>query len=301
MPGFPNKKCTSSFARYFLEWLLLFLIYKIFQALPFKCASDLGGALGKFIGPLLRVNNVAADNIALAFPDFNSEKRAEILQKMWENLGRTVAEFPHISVLSDKDFYKYVEVEGADKFHSLEQKKQGGIMISGHFANWELAPKTAAVLEKKLALIYRPANNPWVEKFIQNHRKPYQAEALPKGVRGARRALAVLKDGGLLGMLVDQKMNDGIAVPFLGRDAMTASAVAALARKFSTAILPARVIRLSGIHFKVIVEEPIFVAQSENADADIFAMLVEINQRLEGWIREHPEQWFWVHKRWPKP
>lgn len=296
----PHKKSLLRTIRYCFEWLLLFLIYGFFRAFNFRFASNLGGRLGRFFGPLLAVHKVADKNIALCFPEFDEEKRAAILKKMWENLGRTIAEFPHISALSKDEFANYVEIDGAENFLNTVEQKQGGIMISGHFANWELAPKTAAHLGRELALVYRAANNPWVEKFIQNHRNSYQSEALPKGVRGARRALAILKAGGFLGMLVDQKMNDGIAVPFFGKDAMTASAVAALARKFSAPILPARVIRLRENHFKIVIEEPIFVEQSTDAKKDILAMMIKINQKLESWIRANPEQWFWVHKRWPK-
>ncbi len=109
-----------------------------------------------------------------------------------------------------------------------------------------------------------------------------------------------MKEGKTLGILVDQKMNDGISVPFMGREAMTAPALAELALRYDCPVVPAHVVRLSGATFEVFVEEPLVVKKTGNRHLDVAALMEQVNQTMETWVREHPEQWLWVHNRWPK-
>jgi KDO2-lipid IV(A) lauroyltransferase len=101
-------------------------------------------------------------------------------------------------------------------------------------------------------------------------------------------------------MLVDQKLNDGIAVPFFGRDAMTAPALARLARRYDCIVVPVRVVRLGGAHFRLICDPPLKVPKTADAQADALALMTEVNATIERWIRARPEQWFWLHRRWPE-
>jgi len=100
-------------------------------------------------------------------------------------------------------------------------------------------------------------------------------------------------------MLVDQKMNNGIAVPFFGRPAMTAPALAQLALRFDCPVVPARVVRLNGAHFQLIVYPPLEVAKTGDREHDTLTLMTQVNTMIEGWIRERPEQWLWLHNRWP--
>ena len=122
----------------------------------------------------------------------------------------------------------------------------------------------------------------------------------PKGAEGGRAALAHLRDGGVLAMLTDQKMNDGIAVPLFGHAAMTASAGAALALRFRAKMHPAHVERLGPARFRVIVEAALPLPDSGDRTADIAALTAAMNACLERWIRARPAEWLWLHRRWPK-
>ncbi len=125
------------------------------------------------------------------------------------------------------------------------------------------------------------------------------AELIPKGSAGARQMIASLGRGGHLGMLVDQKMNDGIEAGFFGHKAMTAPALAQLALKYDCPVLPARVERIDGARFRVIVEAPLALPRSGDRAADTRALTETVNRYLERWIAERPEQWLWLHRRWP--
>src|SRR6202012_5753882 len=137
-----------------------------------------------------------------------------------------------------------------------------------------------------------------VDRMIARFRGS-DSEFIPKGTIASRRALAALRRGAHLTLLVDQKLNDGIAVPFFGRPAMTAPSLALLALHFDCTVLPARVERLRGAQFRLTIEPPLPLPRRGNRTADAAALMTDVNQTLERWIRERPEQWFWVHRRWP--
>lgn len=287
--------------RYFLEACVAYLFYGVFRLLPMKWASAVAGKLARYVGPKLSLSQKVADkNLQRAMPELTAEDRQRIIADMWENLGRVIGEFPHLGGMSAEKYHHLVDVKGEEILPEFLASDKPAIFIAAHLGNWEFAPKTAAVYGAPLALVYRPANNPYVEKLIHFVRRHYQTKPIAKGVTGARQILSELKAGRPIGMLVDQKMNDGIAVPFFGRDAMTAPALATLARKFKCPVIPAQIIRKGGGRFETVVHTPIYVSQSDNAEQDIYDFMLTVNQMIEGWIRENPAQWFWVHNRWPK-
>lgn len=280
-----------------LEALGARAVWALFAALPLDTASNLGGLLGRSIGPLLGgVNRVARHNLRAAFPEKTDAEITTIIRAMWDNIGRVAGEFSHL----DRIARERVEVIGGEYIDLLRDDGQAGIFISGHMGNWEINGATAAARGLPLHLIYRAANNPWVEDLYRKARVGICHALIQKGPEGARQALKVLKDGGHLGMLVDQKMNDGVPIPFFGRDAMTAPAQAAFALKFKCPLVPARVERLNGAHFRVTVLPPMEMPQSGDGHEDQRILLTRINALFETWIRERPEQWLWVHRRWPQ-
>ena len=171
--------------------------------------------------------------------------------------------------------------------------------MGGHLANWELPPLVGVKHGLVVHLIYRRANNPFFDAIVQKGRAVWGGDLYPKGSEGARKVLRAMHRDDHIAMLVDQKMNDGIAVPFLCTDAMTAPAIAELALRFDCPVVPARVERLKGARFRVTFEPPLAKPASGDHQQDVKLMMTAINDRLSAWIRERPEQWLWVHNRWP--
>ena len=282
--------------RYLLEAAFLRAFIRLLSAFSFEGSSDFGGWIARKLGPRLAVNAVAKRNLRFAFSDWTVQETNRCICAMWENLGRTAAEFPHMTKMDQATFEKYVTVEGFHHIQSLHSQSIPFICLAGHFANWELGPKLSALYGIPLALVYRAANNPYVNQIIQSHRSTYQLAEVPKGISGTRKMVSLLKQKKPFGMLLDQKMNDGVATPFFNRPAMTASAIASIVKKYHYRIIPSQIIRVSNTQFKVVVHPPL-----ENLDRlDEKQLLLRINQIYESWIRMHPEQWFWVHKRWDK-
>jgi len=249
-------------------------------------ASDVFGAVARRIGPLLPVSRIARINLRLALPEAD---HAAILAGMWENLGRLAGEAPHLAALQESASGPGWEIQGAEHL-----PRQGpAILVSAHIGNWEVLPTVLAARGLPLASLFRTPDNPTVARILRRLRRGGTA-LLPKGMRGALGAARHLSRGGVLGLLADQKLNEGLALPFFGRPAMTTPAPAILARRFGCPLVPGHVRRLGPARFRIMVEPPLPVA------ADPAATMAAVNARIEAWVRERPEEWLWLHRRWPK-
>jgi KDO2-lipid IV(A) lauroyltransferase len=293
-----KRRGTLRAITYYIEFLLARAVLALLAAMPRATASHFGGALFRLIGPFLKADKIARRNLAQAFPDWDKAQIDAVVRDVWDNLGRGAGEFPHANRISATDPDGPIEVIGLD--HLWTAKKNGAfMMVSAHMANWEMATVVAAQHGCLFNAIYRPADNPWMDRYFRAIRSGFTGKLLPKGRAGMRDAVMTLKDGQGLALLLDQKLNEGMAVPFFGRDAMTANAPVEMALRQSAPILPVRIERIEKTKFRVTVHPPLVNPNSGDRQADVRAVLVQYNTLLEGWIRERPGQWFWVHKRWP--
>jgi Kdo2-lipid IVA lauroyltransferase/acyltransferase len=281
----------------FEAWLAAFAIGAL-RILPLDWASALGSAVARCIGPYSGVSRRARINLKVALPELDKAGVEKIVRGMWDNLGRVIFEYPHLSKIKVFAGDDRVEVRGLDNLERALAAERRVIMFSGHLGNWEIAALAGGQYGLDIAQIYRAANNPHIDRMLQRLRGNL-GELIPKGAVASRRAVAALRRGGHLSLLADQKLNDGIAVSFFGRSAMTAPALAMLALRFDCNVLPVRVERLHGAYFRLTVYPPLPMPSSGNRDADTLALMTTVNDTLETWIRERPEQWFWLHHRWP--
>ena len=277
--------------RYTLQAIGILTGLAFFRLLPLDAASAFGGWLGNRIGPLTRAHKTAHSNLERVMPELSQAERQKILRDMWNNLGRVIGEYPH---LSRPLMRRRIIIEGREHLERVKTSGKGSLFISGHFANWEIAPITASLCGLPLVLIYRAANNPFSDRIIRYIRSRYNHSMYGKGREGAQASLKALKEKLGVGMLVDQKMNDGSPIPFMGHEAMTATAAAQMAIRFQVPIILARVVRLGGAHFHVTMMPAVQYAP----DTDARAAMLELHHHFERWIRERPAQWFWVHNRW---
>ena len=291
--------------RYRAEALAVWLVLAVLGALPLDLASGLGGSLGRLAGWLLPgPRRRAAANLAHHMPELGGAERARILARMWENFGRNVGEFRHLDELdfaavSEATPNPRIEVVGQ---HHLDEALASGeaVMIAtAHLGNWEIIPRSVPWFGGEVGVMHRSANNPFVEAMLARVRVGPGIEMIAKGRAGARRIFALIKARRCVGMMVDQKLNDGIAVPFFGREAMTAPALAVFALRYRLTVLPFRSERLKGARFRLTMLPPLALPQSGDRAADVLTLMTEVNRLLESWIRERPEQWLWLHRRWP--
>ena len=282
-----------------LESLFVHGVCRLFRALPLDRASSLGGWIGRTVGPFLPGTKTARRNLERAFPEKSRAEIDAILRGMWDNLGRVIAEYPHLDEIGECGPGGRVELVGREHVDALRDDGKAGIMVSGHLANWEVQSVTARKLGLELALVYRAPNNPKVGALLTDLRGAASGTQIPKGPDGARTLIRVLSKGGHVGMLIDQKMNDGIPVPFFGRTAMTAPAAAQLAGRFGIPLCPARTERLGGARFRITILPPVAMPDTGDRNADTRILMERLNALLEQWIRERPAEWLWLHRRWP--
>jgi len=284
-------------AGYLIQAVLLAAFLGFCRLLPVDWASSLGGWIGRTVGPRLAQTRKAERNLARAFPQNSAAENRRILDGMWDNLGRVIAEYPHLPRICAELEGGRVEIVGLETIRALAEDGKPGILFGGHLANWEVQPYIARHTGLELGLIYRAPNNEWVDRLLRRLRDTPML--FRKGEEGARALFALLRKGGHVGMLVDQKMNDGIPVPFFGRDAMTAPAIAQFGLRLGCVLVPTQTERLKGARFRVTVHPPLALNRTGDRAADERAVMVEINGMIEQWVRARPEQWLWLHRRWP--
>lgn len=286
---------ASKRVAYAFETLGAYIVYGFFAVLPMDWASATGGWIMRKLGPRLGVTRTAYRNLALAMPETSEAERKKIVAGMWDNLGRVIAEYPHLSKFGSR-----IEVKGFEHALAVQEAGKPLIFFGGHIANWEVPPIRAKDYGIKLAVIYRRPNNIWVDGLLRHARsRGGSVGQIAKGVEGAREILAALRKKQSLGILVDQKMNEGIAVPFFGRDAMTGPGVAQFALRVGCGLLPLRIERLGGVKFRITVGAAVDVTDTGDREGDYRRIMTEVNRHLEEWIRARPEQWLWIHNRWP--
>ncbi len=279
-------------------------VFWLFRALGPERASNLGGAVARTIGPLIPVSRVALTNLEIAFPESDAAWRRTTMRAAWENLGRVVAEYPHLAALKRTASGPGWEIAHAEIVEEIARKGGPTIFVSGHIANWELLPPVAGAHGISLASVYRAPTNPRIDAMIMRFREqalaPLIAPLFPKGSDGARATLAHLKRGGHLGMLLDQKMNDGIEARLFGRPAMTAPALAQLALRHRCPVVPGRAMRIGPARYRFEAEPPLPLPDTGDRSADVAALTQTVNDTLERWIRDRPGEWLWLHRRFPK-
>ncbi|MEQ1754970.1 MAG: lysophospholipid acyltransferase family protein [Micropepsaceae bacterium] len=298
-PEKPRKPVLMT-VLYALEYALFASAMGLFRALGLQRASDLGGWLARTLGPNIPVTRRARRNLERAIPEIDAAQRERVILEMWDNLGRTFAEYAFLDQFSSNGPDSRVEVRGFENAKAAIARGKGGLFVSGHCGNWELMPPCIRDYGMKGTLVYRPLNNPYVDAWIARQRRLGLPTLAAKGGEGARAIIKTLKDGGFLAMLVDQKMNNGISVPFFGRDAMTPTGAPSLSLRHGSPIVPAWCERLPGQRFRVTVYPEIPRPNTGDANKDLYELSLRLNQFLEARIREKPMNWLWLHNRWPK-
>ncbi len=282
-------------------WRIEAVAYDLFialmRALPVDTASDLGAWFFKALGPLTPVQKTVVNNLRLAFPDMDAATRKALIDKQWENTGRTLGgEFPVMDrIVKDPS---RVEVEGIEKLRAIASSGKPVIFISGHLSNWEVM--NAAILQAGVPymITYRAANNPYVEERFKAGREAYGVSLFaPKGSDGAKELLIALQEGKSVGLMNDQKFNRGVATPFFGHVVDTAPGPTRLAQRFGTVLQPLTIRRMHKARFHVTVHDPITVDDTGKKGQDIETTVCKISAFIEQAVRDNPEEWFWVHKR----
>jgi KDO2-lipid IV(A) lauroyltransferase len=285
--------------QYRLEAGVFGLFIIVSRMIGLRASSYLMGRLGRFIGPRLRLSRRAHDNLSYAMPELSPDERSSIVADMWENLGRVLGEYPHLQSFARRRDH-FIEVIGYDRTVEIMVQHGSGICVAGHFANWELA-LLAPLADYSGALVYRSPNNPYIDAWLTRQRHMMRPLIpVSKSVHGARAMTNILKNGGYLCALLDQKLSGGIDVPFFGHPAATSPTISRLALHHRCPIVPVSVERRHGTYFTLTMHEAILPLTGPDRERNVYELTCQINQFFEKQIRARPAQWLWLHRRWGK-
>ena len=214
---------------------------------------------------------------------------------MWFHFGRVVGEYPHLHKINIYN-RKNLKIIGIKNLLT-PLKKKNCIYFSAHLGNWELSSHPLIQSGYKINFIYRAPNNKYADKLLRKIRHKYGVKLIKKGNEGAKICIKALRNNENLGMLIDQKMNDGLPINFFNKTAMTAPAIAKFSLKFKCPIVPALCIREKGTKFKIKYFKPLSYNFLKKLGSEK-QILAYLNKIIEKWIYKYPEQWIWVHDRW---
>ena len=296
----PGKRAgTAKTLRWLAEAAATWLWLRGMRTLGPDRASDLGGWLGRTIGPWLAVDRIARANVRLAFPDLPEARVAAIVRASWENLGRTAAEYAHLATIMDPATGR-VSYHGAERLQAAVDGRAAQICWSGHFANWEVLGCAAAQLAPRSVAIVRDPNNPYVARLVERCRAVAGGERVNKGREASRRMMGAVRDKALLAVLLDQRLSDGIDARLFGQPAKSPSGAAMMAVRRNIPLYPVRIERLGPARFRVTVEDPLAPPQEADRETCTRELVDACNARLETWIRTRPGEWLWQHRRFEK-
>jgi Kdo2-lipid IVA lauroyltransferase/acyltransferase len=266
--------------------------------------TDFAGWFTRCLGPLLPENKVGRANLVAAFPEKSPAEINAILRGVWDNLGRMGAEFANLDRLVDFDLTHpdggRIEAtqENIDRFSQLARDHKPALIFAAHLGNWELPALSAAKYNLDSAVLYRRPNIAGIDRWLRETRAANMGELIPTGLEAPVKLADALRRGVHVGMLVDQYYVRGVEVTFFGRRTRANPLLARLAQHFDCPIHGVRIIRLPGNRFRGEITDAIAPVRDAQGNVDIAGTMQIITSVIEGWIREYPEQWLWLHRRW---
>ena len=280
--------------KYLIEYIILILVFKIFRIIGYENASNLGEKIGRFFGPLFRNRKIILNNLTESNIGKNDKERNIIVKSMWGNYGRILAEYQYMEDFRNNKLEKFIKIDGLGILEEIKIKKKQVIFISGHFNNFELM---AMYLEKsgiRLGAIYRPLNNIYLNKIMENIRIKFICKnQIKKGLSGTREVVNLVKNGFSIALMVDQRVSEGGKSIFFNREASTTTIPAQLVKKYNLDIVPVYIERNQKKYFKMSISKPLSFK-----NRSIEEITQEINFLLEKMVLKNPDQWIWSHNRW---
>ena len=291
--------------RNFRQWLVAQVIFGFLNFLklfPADAGINFADRLTRRIGPRMRRHQLMLTNLRNAFPEKTEAEIEEIARASWGNMGRLAAEYVFLDRLFDFDPFSdkpgRIEVSGIPIFLDLRDNPRPFIVFTGHTGNFELLPVAGAAFGLKVTVLFRPPNNPYVAQKVFDFRAKRMGNLVPSHAGSSFALARELEAGRGVGVLVDQKFRKGLKTLFFGRDVKTNPLLPKLVRQFNCEVYPARCIRLPDNRYRLEIEPKLEMPRNEAGALDLTATAQLLNDKVESWVRENPEQWLWYHDRW---
>jgi len=279
-----------------LFWLFLLIAW----ILPTDRATAAGRRLMMWLGPRLDKHRIFRRNLTLAFPEKNAEEIEALATEVWGSAGALLVEYAHLEDICVREADSRLEIASQGQVPVLQHPERPAVFVSAHLANWEVCAIGVHRAGVPVTAVYTPLQNPYLDRMLMRRREALGCRLVPRDA-SMRVLLRELKAGRSIGMIMDQRVDSGVPIPFFGIDKWTTLVPARLALRHGYDLVPLRTERLSGARFRVTFYEPL---RPDDPSADEIEQAKQvtrkINQMFEQWIRERPEDWWCSKRRWPK-
>jgi len=283
--------------KYFFQFLIILILFFLFKILGYKKSSYLGSKIGKIFGKLIKSDKIILKNInqISKYSNLKIEEENKIVKEVFSNYGRILSDYVFLRNFREGKLKEYVNIRGNNYLDEIKSKNKRVVFISGHFNNFELMAMFIDATGIKLSAIYRPLNNIFLNKIMENIRvKHICKNQIKKGKRGTRELLNFLKKNFSVALMIDQRVTEGIKSNFFGEPAFTTTIPAQIVKKFNCEIVPVHIERYDDIKFNLTIDKPIQL----NKNLTIEEITLSLNKILEKMILKNPSQWILTHNRW---
>ena len=285
------------FLKYFTQALIIYFFILLIFILRLRISRKIFSKIFQKIGPLVKSNKIIDQNLEKYLGNYNEGKKDNIKLDMWSNYGKTFVEYLFLKKFrNNKD---HIQIKGEENLKEIIDANKQVIFISGHFANFELMSMELTKRKVKLATIYRPLNNFFLNPFMEYVRETYVCKnQIKKGISGVKEAIDYIKKNYNVALMVDQRVSEGKKLPFFEEPALTTTLPAQLALKFNLEIIPIYIRRMEGDNFEMEIYKPVDFIKTDNVDSDKINLSIKINKIIEEMVSRDPGQWIWTHNRW---
>ncbi len=279
---------------YLIEFILIKLFFFILIIIGYKNGSNLGDFIGRLFGPIFRSKKLIENNLEQS-GIVDKKNYNKIISKIYGNYGRILAEYPFLKAFRNSKLNKFIEIDGLENLNKIKREKRRAVFISGHFNNFELMALQIEKAGINLCAIYRPLNNVFLNKTMEEIRENFICKnQIKKGRSGTRQIIENIKKGNSVALMIDQRVREGIKINFFGKPASTTTIPAQLIKKYKCDLVPIYIERRKNNYFKMFVSQPIKIGNNKS----IKEITEHLNKILEKMIKKNVDQWIWTHDRW---
>ena len=283
--------------KYFFQSVIIYILFLFIKFIGLRLSRKIFSYLFNKIGPIIKSDETINANLERFIGSYNENLKKNIKINMWANYGKIFVEY--LFLRNFKKNNSHIKIKGEYILKKIIKSDKPVIFISGHFANFELMSMELTKRNIKLATVYRPLNNIFLNPFMEYLRKKYVCKhQIRKGLSGVKSAMNYIKNNYSIALMIDQRVSEGKRLPFFGDMALTTTLPAQLALKFNLDIVPIYIARTGIDNFEMEIIEPIQILSKNDHELNKLDVSIKLNKVLEQMISKDPSQWIWTHNRW---